>query len=455
MIMKDLRRLLAHLEGMDGLLSACMRCGMCQAVCPLYAETLNEMDVARGKLAMLEGLASKLIHNPRGVQKSIERCLLCGACQVSCPNGVRAMDVFLRARLILTEYQGLSTSRKVIFRGMLSRPRLLDGILHLGARLQHLFLDEVKSFPGTVSSSLLSSFLGERHLVPLSPGTFTEEVASRFQRAKGRRSRTSPDLSVAFFHGCLVDKVFPKVGEAVWKVLDHHAFEMVLPEGLVCCGMPALAAGDGRTFKHLVGLNLEALARRHFDVLVTPCATCTFAIRKVWPLFAEEFHVSQRPLVATLASSAVDISAFLVDHPGIGPSLCPHADPEASGRVQKNIPDSACFPVLTYHDPCHLRKSLGVVEQPRRLLRSHPGFRFVETSGTDGCCGSGGSFNLAHYDCSLHIGAKKREVLLATGAQVVATGCPACMMHLMDVFSRHGDRVNVRHTIEVYAESLG
>jgi glycolate oxidase iron-sulfur subunit len=101
-----------------------------------------------------------------------------------------------------------------------------------------------------------------------------------------------------------------------------------------------------------------------------------------------------------------------------------------------------------------LKKSLKVSEQPRALLRSNPTVQFVEMAEADRCCGCGGSFNLQHYDLSKDIGTQKRNNIVASGADVVATGCPACMLQISDMLSQHGDRVAVKHFIEVYAESL-
>ena len=110
--------------------------------------------------------------------------------------------------------------------------------------------------------------------------------------------------------------------------------------------------------------------------------------------------------------------------------------------------------MATYHDPCHLAKSLEVTAQPRQLIAATPDCRLVEMKEANVCCGNGGSFNLQNYDLSKQIGMKKRENILATGADTVATSCPACMMQIRDMLSQNGDRIAVKHVIEVYAESL-
>src|SRR5699024_1683052 len=99
-------------------------------------------------------------------------------------------------------------------------------------------------------------------------------------------------------------------------------------------------------------------------------------------------------------------------------------------------------------------RSLGVSAQPRELIRMNPDYALVEMKEADRCCGCGGSFTLSHYDLSRKIGQRKRNNIVASGAEVVATGCPACMMQLSDMLAQNGDDVVVKHTIEIYADSL-
>jgi glycolate oxidase iron-sulfur subunit len=109
---------------------------------------------------------------------------------------------------------------------------------------------------------------------------------------------------------------------------------------------------------------------------------------------------------------------------------------------------------LTYHDPRHLEKSLGVAAQPRAVIRMNPRYRLREMVEADRCRGRGGSFNLQHYDVSASIGQRKRDNIVRAGCKVVATGCPACMLHMSDILSRSRDTILVKHTIEIYAESI-
>jgi len=428
--MKDLARLVRELEDQ---LVVCMRCGICQAVCPLYAETGREADVARGKLALLEGLSKEMFRDPEGVSERLNRCLLCGSCAANCPSGVKVLDIFLKARAILAGYMGLSPVKRLILRGMLANPAFFDRLTEWGARFQDLFTKPANEVLGTSCARFASPLLGNRHIKPLAPRPFHAELPALDSPAG------SSGFKVAFFVGCLIDKIFPSVAHATLKVLQKHGVGVYLPDNQGCCGIPAASSGDMAAFKKLVRHNLERFPAHRFDVLVTSCATCTSTIRKVWPVLFAEDGADILERVRALSEKTMDIHEFLVRRLGL--------------RPEPATPRADAVPV-TYHDPCHLKKSLGVFAEPRALLRANGNIRLVEMAQSDWCCGLGGSFSLEHYDLSSQVGRKKRDMVAATGARIVATGCPACMIQFHDRLSQAGDAVQVRHAIELYAEAL-
>ncbi len=185
--------------------------------------------------------------------------------------------------------------------------------------------------------------------------------------------------------------------------------------------------------------NLARFRAQSFDYLVTACATCTSTIKKIWPLMFQDATETEKAEIAALADKTLDISQFLVDKLGITA-----LGGEISGST---VP-------VTYHDPCHLKKSLGVAAQPRALLQANPGLRLQEMAESDWCCGCGGSFNLQNYEISAAIGRRKCDNILQSGAAVVATGCPACMLQIIDMLSQAGGQVQVKHVVELYADAL-
>jgi len=396
----------------------------------------NGTRIRRGaRQAGLVGLIQELFKDPKGVNERLMKCLLCGSCAANCPSGVRALDIFIKARAIITGYMGLSPLKKTIFRGMLARPAFFNSLMEWGAGLQRIFIKPVDDIQGMqeISCGRIFSPLAERHFKALAPVPF-HGMMSRLNTSAG-----ASGIKVGLFVGCLTDKIFPGIGQAVLKTLDHHQVGVFLPGELGCCGIPALSGGDLDAFTRLVRHNLRRLFSESFDYLITPCATCTSTIKKVWPMMAGGLSSEEQNRIEALAAKTLDVSQFLVDKLNI------------TGRSPERIEEKA---PVTYHDPCHLKKSLGVAVQPRTLLEANPMYRFKEMDEADRCCGCGGSFNLRHYEISAAIGRRKRDNIVQTGCQTVATGCPACMLQITDMLSKAGARIAVKHVIEVYAESL-
>ena len=241
---------------------------------------------------------------------------------------------------------------------------------------------------------------------------------------------------MAIFTGCLIDKIFPAFAHSTIKVLDHLGVGIYLPANQGCCGIPALASGDLPTFHKLMAHNLKRFEAGRFDVLVTACATCTSTIHEMWPKMADDSH---RKAADRLARRTMDINQFLINEARLQP---------LSGSAGKDR-------TVTYHDPCHLKKSLKVFSEPRAVIHATPGCTLTEMAEPDWCCGMGGSFNLQYYDISKGIGQKKARQIKDTGADILATGCPACMIQISDMLSQAGANVAVRHPIELLAEALG
>jgi glycolate oxidase iron-sulfur subunit len=428
--MQEIATLMRELEDQ---LAICMRCGLCQAACPVFEQTGREADVARGKLALLDGLMQEMFSDPRGVYERLNRCLLCGSCAANCPSGVDVLEIFIKARAILTGYTGLSATKKLLLRGMLVHPKTFDRLAEWGARFQQVFTRPVNDLLGTSCARLVSPLLSERHFVPLAKTPFHAKTPSLDTDAG------ASGIKVAFFVGCLIDKIFPQVAEATLQVLKHHGVGIYLPQAQGCCGIPAASSGDTDSFKRLVQYNLEIFENEKFDYLVTACATCTSTIKEVWPVLIRKAPQDVVAGVKRISEKTLDIHQFLVAKAGLK-------------RISQTNAENAVG--VTYHDPCHLKKALGVAAEPRAVLEANPGYYLKEMPQPDACCGMGGSFNLQYYEISSEIGKRKRDNIKASGCQVVATGCPACMLQISDVLSRSKDRLAVKHPIEIYAEAL-
>nr|NJM01753.1 (Fe-S)-binding protein [Desulfobacula sp.] len=434
--MNELADLVRELEEQ---LVICIRCGTCQAVCPLFEQTRKEADVARGKLALLSGLMENIFTDADGVNQRLNKCLLCGSCAANCPSGVNVVEIFIKARAILTEYKGLSLVKRFIFKRMLANPKTFDILTKWAGQFQNLFIKDDANAQGTSCARLVSPLLSNRHFLPMAKTPFHKTLTAPGRKDPGPAS--GKGLRALLFTGCLIDKVFPNIAHAGVRVLTHHGVALTIPRGQGCCGIPALAAGDRDTFTRLVDHHLDLFRQEEFDVLVTACATCTSTIKKLWPALYKNPSSGVTEQLKQLAGKTMDINQFLVDR--VKPDF--PGDLSAPGETSREI--------VTYHDPCHLKKSLGVAAQPRKIIRAS-GKTLVEMEGADKCCGMGGSFNVYYYDISASIGNLKQKNIADTGCSIVSTGCPACMMQISDMLAKQNQNIRVCHPMELYARFL-
>lgn len=430
--MKRVKELAQLAKSLERQTAVCKQCGICQSACPLFPQTRLERDIARGKIAILEGVMADVVKNAKSVRERLDRCLLCGGCANLCPNGVNTLEIFFKARLLLTEYLGLPSFKKALFRILLTKPERFNRAADLAAKLQGLFLKKTATGLGTSRARVTASpLLAGRHVIPLAPVPFHRQYAPAGYPDQPRAGET-----VLFFTGCLIDKVFPQVAAASVKALKHHGFNVILPENEGCCGIPALSAGDGVSFRQLLSHNLDQFKKIHFDRLVTACATCAFTLKKVWPIMVEPGDKDYAE-IRQLSDKTMDITGLI------------------ASRLADDPPRQNADPIpVTYHDPCHLKKSLGVYQAPRQLITANPDYQLIEMQAADACCGMGGGFGLSYNDLSEKIGRSKLDHILDTGCRVVATACPACMIQLAGLLSKHAaDNMRICHPIELYMQN--
>jgi glycolate oxidase iron-sulfur subunit len=252
----------------------------------------------------------------------------------------------------------------------------------------------------------------ERYIPKPPPASFLESLPPQYtnygpQIEGGRR--------VALFAGCVGNYLRPQTPRAAVRLLESAGAKVIVPPDQVCCGKPAAGAGDAQTARRLMEKNLAAINPDKFDYLAVFCATCLNQIKS----YAE----SGDEKAAALAEKAVDASQLLMD-------------------VLKWSPEKAESPAealrVFYHDPCHLRRKLGVVEPPRRLLAALPGVELVGGHDPPVCCGYGGVFNLYHYDLSRNLFDRRLETIKEHAPHAAVTSCSGCWLQFQDGLHQAG-----------------
>ncbi len=201
---------------------------------------------------------------------------------------------------------------------------------------------------------------------------------------------------------------------------------MIIPEGVKCCGRPLLSLGDRTGAEELAGHNSEVLAGLRADAVVTACASCGLTFKREYPKLL-------RP--GAKAPAVLDIHEFLA-------------------REFSEVRFAPIKKSVTVHDPCHLGRGQGLSEMVRSLLRRVPGITLLEMSNADRCCGFGGVMRVTHRAFSDGIAEEKVKSIIATGASVVATGCPGCRMQIANALRRAETDVAVLHPVQVLEEAL-
>ncbi len=417
--MAKLKRLEEYREEIE----QCVKCGACRAHCPVFGAEKHEGRVARGKVALAASLLEGKIDLEEKVLEDFSQCLLCGSCCAQCPNKVPTEEIVAAARRRIAEERGLSSFGQTVA-AVLGRPRLMNVLAKTGGALSGLLFKKLPENSGLRLRFPAPWLEAGRTLPPVTARPFRERVPEVIEGKPGMPT-------VAFFTGCGINYMYPAVGEALLQALKFIGVTVVIPKDQACCGLPAVSAGAGGTVEELAAQNLTALTRRPVDYVVTACASCNAGVGKVYADLGEEYE--------KLAAKTKDIFVFLTEH-GLPEQLA--ALPKATQRVK-----------VTYHDPCHLR-TRGITREPRQILKSLPQVEFVEMEGAGTCCGLGGTYSVYHYDTSRKIGAKKAGWIAASGAKLVATDCPGCIMQLQDSINHAGGRQRAVHILELLAEAL-
>ncbi len=446
------------------LIRQCIHCGFCLPTCPTYAVLNVEMDSPRGRIYQMKAVADGMLEISDDFVEHMNCCVGCRACETACPSGVQYGKLIEAAReqiqltnsasvgeqeeyakttdgelSIVTDPQRAATPltarllRRFFFDIMLPSRLVLTVIfgglkLYQRSGLQKLvhalglfaLIDNLPTpFKGRLDlpEALMDGARGE-----ILPGLLPEVTPAMGQRR----------FRVGFISGCIMDQVFRDINEATIRVLAANGCEVISPPQQGCCGALHIHGGEAETGRNLARHNIDVFEAYNCDLIIINSAGCGSTLKEYDHLLRDDPAYAERARIFT--DKMKDISEFLMN-------------------IEMNTDLGEIRRTAAYHDACHLLHGQKIKQQPRQLLHTIPGLSLVDLKESDWCCGSAGVYNITNQEMGKQLLERKMHNVIETGAEVIVTGNPGCMMQIAMGIRERGLPMAVKHPIELLDES--
>jgi glycolate oxidase iron-sulfur subunit len=400
------------------LLDTCIHCGLCLNACPTYRQLGLEMDSPRGRIYQMVKVAEGEMQMGESYVQHLDLCLACRGCETACPSGVQYGRLVEKARAdIAAKVKRPWLEQKLrnfVYGPLLATPWMLK-VAGAGMYLYQLSgLQAILRATGWIPLAELAPDVE----VPF----FFEKIGKTYPAEGERRYR------VALLAGCIQNIFFARLQEATVRVLRKNGCEVVIPAGQGCCGALHVHAGEHARAQELARINVAACIHGNYDAIITNTAGCGSTLKEYDELLG---HTEEAKRFVSLMR---DVNEFLAG-------------------IELNPRMGALPYTVTYQDSCHLAHGQKIKAAPRKLLGAIPGITFKEAPLADLCCGSAGVYNVAESEMAAAILASKMPGFNETGANVIATANPGCMLQLRAGVRRHGRKQRVAHVVELLDEA--
>ncbi|NOZ60579.1 MAG: (Fe-S)-binding protein [Calditrichaeota bacterium] len=405
----------------------CIRCGYCLTTCPTFVLANTEHSVARGRNFLTRLIYEQKADLSKNSKTTIFECLLCGACIDNCASNVLTPQIMMATRQEFNKEKGQPAIQKFVFRELLLHPKRFTRAMKLAA------LGKRTHISNLAQALKIFSWIGKNiatmeDLLKSLPAKFLRERAEEVSQPGNPR-----ELKVGYFVGCGINFAYPDVGMATLKVLTKNNFQTAVLENY-CCGLPASGYGDLEAAKEMARKNIEIFEQSKCDVILTECGSCSSFLREYDTLLKDDPEWKERAQKAV--EKIQDINIFLTEQKLMTKFKLKY------GKT------------VTYHDPCHLSHYQKITSQPRELIQQIEGIQFKEMNEANWCCGGAGTYNVAHPDLSIKILHRKMENVDGSEAEILLTSCPGCMVQLAYGARKFSKPIEVKHIVQVLAESM-
>ena len=416
-----------HSPGRD-LLDDCVHCGFCLPTCPTYVLWGQEADSPRGRIHLMKMRRDGRETNASSFVTHIDRCLGCMACVTACPSGVQ-YDALLEAARPQVEHDAARPFGDRLFRRFVfatfPHPGRLRWLTWPLAVYQKLGLQRLVHQSG-LSRLLPGRLQAMERLLP--PVTLKSEPLPPIVHAEGTARRR-----VALLTGCVQRVFFGEVNRATARVLAAEGCDVIVPQDQGCCGALAEHSGEEEMAKASARRLIEVFEAAAVDTIVINAAGCGSAMKRYGHLLRDDPKYKSR--AEAFAGKCRDVSEVLLE-------------------LEPRAPRGPVAMKVAYHDACHLQHAQGVRAQPRKLLQQIPGIDVKEIPESEICCGSAGIYNLLEPEAATDLRTRKVNNVMQTGADVVVSGNPGCLLQIAAGLDAASRPLPVMHLVEVIDRSI-
>ena len=367
----------------DEILRSCVHCGFCNATCPTYQLSGDELDGPRGRIYLIKELLEEGTNKARATQH-LDRCLTCRACETTCPSGVAYGELAEIAREELGPTRpGVIGLTRLFLQWLIPNHRILRTMSYVG-----------------------------RYFKWLLPKPLASQVPSQISKTlSSQPSQSAHARKILLLQGCAQQVTTGDVNKGLVSLLDAHGIGVVTAPEEGCCGSLDLHLGDSTKANAAIQRNVDALfplLDGGVEGIISTASGCGVTVKDYARILADDPKYADRAKV--LSAKTYDISEYL---------------------SQANLPLTAKQPgqAIAWHPPCslqHGQKITGVVES----LLENAGYTLVPVADSHLCCGSAGTYSVLQYERGEALKKLKLDSLLAADPQVIVTANVGCQSHL-------------------------
>lgn len=407
------------------LIVQCMHCGMCLPVCPTYNLNFLEKSSPRGRIRLIKEVEDGALPITDDFIDEMYFCLDCQACQTVCPAGVKYGKLVESARIKIFElgFDRQALIKKMIFRIVFASKFVFKMI----ARFVKLYQKSISKFIRKIKIDrvLPEKLIRVEELAPKISDKFSDEILPEILKPNGEAK-----YKVGFLTGCFMNVMYSEINIDSVEVLLENMCEVYIPRNQACCGSVMAHYGDIKIAKELAKKNIIEFSKYKLDAIVVNSAGCGAFMKEYGELFKDEKDEVLREKAENISGITKDINEFLYE-------------------IGFKKPNAELDLKVTYHDACHLAHTQKITSQPREIIKSIPGVKFVELNESTWCCGSAGIYNILRYEDSMKILDRKIKNILETDAEIVLTANPGCHAQIEYGLKKAGVNMKVMHPISL------